>query len=56
MLRPDEALKTAYPSMWADTYYVDLFKVGIDTSTLSTANLQVNQTQVDTVPTIPGSE
>ena len=41
-LRPDEALKRAYPSMWADTYYVDPFKVGIDTSTLLTANPQVN--------------
>ena len=51
MLRPDEALKRAYSSMWADTYYVDPFKVGIDVLTLLTANPQVNQTQVDTVPT-----
>ena len=55
-LRPDEALKRAYPSMWADTYYVDPFKVGINASTSSTANSQVNQTQVDTVPTTLGSE
>ena len=53
MLRPDEALKRAYPSTWADTYYVDPFKVGIDTSTSLTTNSQVNQTQVDTVPTTP---
>ena len=32
-LRPDEALKRTYPSMWADTYYVDPFKVGINAST-----------------------
>ena len=56
MLRPDEALKRAYPSMWADTYYVDPFKVGIDALTSSTTNSQVNQTQVDTVPTTLGSE
>ena len=56
MLRPDEALKRAYPSMWADTYYVDPFKVGINMLTLSTADSQVNQTQVDTVPTTLGSE
>ena len=56
MLRPDEALKRAYPLMWADTYYVDPFKVGINASTSSTANSQVNQTQVDTVPTTLGSE
>ena len=56
MLRPDEALKRAYPLMWADTYYVDPFKVGIDALTSSTANSQVNQTQVDTVPTTLGSE
>ena len=56
MLRPDEALKRAYPSMWADTYYVDPFKVGINTLTSSTTDSQVNQTQVDTVPTTLGSE
>ena len=56
MLRPDEALKRAYPSMWADTYYVDPFKVGIDEFTLSTTDSQVNQTQVDTDPTTLGSE
>ena len=32
-LRPDEALKRTNLSMWADTYYVDPFKVGIDTLT-----------------------
>ena len=56
MLRPDEALKRAYPAMWADTYYVDPFKVGVNTSTSLTADSQVNQTQVDTVPTTLGSE
>ena len=42
--------------MWADTYYVNLFKVGIDASTQSTVDSQVNQTQVDTVPTTSRSE
>ena len=42
--------------MWADTYYIDPFKVSADMLTSLTANSQVNQTQVDTVPTIPGSE
>ena len=54
-LRPDEALKRANPSMWADTYYVDPFKVGIDASTQSTTDPQVNQTQVESVPTSPSS-
>ena len=40
--------------MWADTFYVDPFKVGIDTLTQSTANPQVNQTQIDTVHTSSG--
>ena len=56
MLRPDEALKRAYPSMWADTYYVDQFKVGINVLTSLTTNSQVYQTQVDTVPTTSRSE
>ena len=56
MLRPDEALNRTYPSMWADTYYVDPFKVSANMLTSSTANSQVNQTQVDTVPTALGSE
>ena len=55
MLRPDEALKRANPSMWADTYYIDPFKVGIDTLTQSTTDPQVNQTQVESVPTSPSS-
>ena len=55
-LRPDEALKKTYPLMWADTYYVDPFKVSADASTSLTAYSQVNQTQVDTVPTALGSE
>ena len=53
-LRPDEALKRTYPSMWADTYYVDPFKVGINVSTSSTTDPQVNQTQVETVPMSSG--
>ena len=56
MLRPGEALKRTYPSMWADTYYIDPFKVSADMLTLSTTNSQVNQAQVDTVPTALGSE
>ena len=55
-LRPDEALKRTYPSMWADTYYVDPFKVGINASMQSTTNSQINQTQVDSVPTGSRSE
>ena len=39
-----------------DTYYVNPFKVGSDTSTQSTTDSQVNQTQVDTVPTTSRSE
>ena len=54
-LRPDEALKRANPSMWADTYYIDPFKVSINVSTLLTADPQVNQTQVDSVPTLSRS-
>ena len=42
--------------MWADTYYVNLFKVGTNTSMQSTVDSQVNQTQVDTVPTTSRSE
>ena len=41
--------------MWADTYYVDPFKVGINMSTQSTANPLVNQTQVESVPISPNS-
>ena len=56
MLGPDEALKRAHPLMWAGTYYVDTFKVGINASTSLTTDSQVNQTQVDTVPTTLGSK
>ena len=52
----DEALRRKYPSMWADTYYVNPFKVGVTTSMQSTAGSQVNQTQVDSVPTASRSE
>ena len=52
MLRPDESLKRTYPSMWADTYYVDPFKVRANALTSLTANSQVNQTQVDTAATV----
>ena len=56
MLGPDEALKRTYPLMWADTYYVNPFKVSADASTSSTTDSQVNQTLVDRVPTALGSE
>ena len=55
-LRPDEAFKRTYPLMWEDTYYVDPFKVSANALTSFTADSQVNQTQVDTVPTASGSE
>ena len=55
-LQIDEALKRQHPSVWADTYYVNPFKVGTDASTQSTVNSQVNQPQVDTVPTTSRSE
>ena len=42
--------------MWADTYYVNPFKVGTDVLMQSTANSQVNQMQVDSVPTTSRSE
>ena len=47
----DEELKRKYPSMWADTYYINPFKVSVAMSTPSTTNSQVNQTHVDSVPT-----
>ena len=52
----DEELERKYPSMWADTYYINLFKVSVTTSMLSTADSQVNQTYVDLVPTTSRSE
>ena len=54
----DEELKRKYPSMWADTYYVNPFKVSvtISMSMLSTADSQVNQTHVDLVPMTSRSE
>ena len=51
-----ESLKRTYPLMWADTYYIDPFKVSANVLTSLTADSQVNQTQVDTVPTTLGSE
>ena len=42
--------------MWADTYYVNPFKVGPDAWTQLTIDSQVNQTQVDTVPTTSRSK
>ena len=42
--------------MWADTYYVNPFKVGTDVSMQLTIDSQVNQTQVNTVPTTSRSE
>ena len=56
MLWVDEALKRQYPSMWADTYYVNLSKVSVATSTQSTTDSKVNQTQVDSDPTASRSE
>ena len=50
MLWVDEELKRKYPSMWADTYYINLFKVSVATSMPLTTNSQVNQTHVDSVP------
>ena len=52
----DEELKRKYPSMWADTYYVNPFKVRVSTSMPSTADSQVNQTHVDSVPMTSRSE
>ena len=43
-LQIDEVLKRQHPSVWADTYYVNPFKVGTNTSTQLTTNSQVNQT------------
>ena len=37
MLQVDEALKRKYPSIWADTYYVNPFKVSVTTSMQLTA-------------------
>ena len=54
-LRPNEALKRANPSIWADTYYVDPFKVGINALTQLTTDPQVNQTQVESIPTLSSS-
>ena len=56
MLRPDKSLRRTYLSMWADTYHVDPFKVSADALTQSTANSQVNQTQVDTATTASKGE
>ena len=42
--------------MWADTYYVNPFKVSVTMFMQSTADSQVNQTQVDSVPTASRSE
>ena len=42
--------------MWADTYYINPFKVSVATLMQSTANSQVNQTQVDSEPTASRSE
>ena len=36
--------------MWADTYYVDPFMVSVNVSLALTTNPQVNQTEVDLVP------
>ena len=51
LLQVDEELKRKYPSIWTDTYYVNPFKVSVAVSMPLTANSQVNQTHVDSVPT-----
>ena len=52
----DEELKRKFPSMWADTYYINPFKVSVATLMPSTADSQVNQTHVDLVPMTSRSE
>ena len=49
-LRPDKTLRQDNPSMWADTYYVDPFKVRVNELTPVPADTQVNNTQSSTVP------
>ena len=56
MLWVDEELKRKYPSMWADAFYINPFKVSVAVLMPSTANSQVNQTHVDSVPTTSRSE
>ena len=56
MLQVDKEFKRKYPSMWADTYYVNPFKVSVATLTLPTADSQVNQTHVYSVPMTSRSE
>ena len=51
MLQIDEALKREHTLVWADTCYVNLFKLGTNALMQSTTDSQVNQTQVDTIPT-----
>ena len=52
----DEELKRKYPSMWADTYYINPFKVSVTALMPLTTNSQVNQTHVDSVPMTSRSE
>ena len=56
MLQVNEELKRKYPSMWADTYYINPFKVSVTASMPLTADSQVNQTHVDSVPMTSRSE
>ena len=43
--------------MWSDTYYINPFKVSVTAMSMqSTADSQVNQTQVDSEPTASRSE
>ena len=42
--------------MWADTYYINPFKVSVTVLMQLAADSQVNQTQVDSVPTVSRSE
>ena len=52
----DEELKRKHPSMWADAYYTNPFKVSVTMLMPSTIDSQVNQTHVDSVPTTSRSE
>ena len=51
MFQVDKEFKRKYPSMWADTYYVNPFKVSVATLMPSTTDSQVNQMHVDSVHT-----
>ena len=52
----DKELKRKYPSMWADAFYVNPFKVSVTMLMPLTTDSQVNQTHVDSVPMTSRSE